>query len=81
MSPLLRRVLAAFAFLVLVSPAAFALQKTVPDTADALRSGIDAITSLHDGTPGTDAPETATRSATAVEIAVLLTVLSLLPAP
>jgi flagellar biosynthetic protein FliP len=79
MSGVIRRVLVAAAFLLLVSPAAFALQKSGVDAADALRSGIDAVKGMQDaagGAPATDG----TRSATAVEIAVLLTVLSLLPA-
>jgi flagellar biosynthetic protein FliP len=54
-------------------------------TADALRDGLDAVTSLQGASnqpSGSEksGPETESRSATAVEIAVLLTVLSLLPA-
>jgi flagellar biosynthetic protein FliP len=62
-------------------PAPFSVQAPGGfDPGDLLRSSLDAVESVQ--APASDAPpaEAATRSATAVEIAVLLTVLSLLPA-
>jgi flagellar biosynthetic protein FliP len=87
------RVLVAAFVLCFAAPTSFALQSKSHEatsgiaatTADALRDGLDAVTGLQGGTnapadSGKSDPETATRSSTAIEIAVLLTVLSLLPA-
>jgi flagellar biosynthetic protein FliP len=50
------------------------------DGGDTLRSSLEALSGMRDVVPGTTPTDAAPRNATAVEIAVLLTVLSLLPA-
>ncbi len=87
------RALVATIVLFFAAPNSFALQSQshgadrsiAATTADALRDGLDAVTSLQGGTnqPSDNeksSTETEPRSSTAIEIAVLLTVLSLLPA-
>jgi flagellar biosynthetic protein FliP len=68
------------AAMMVAAPVAFGQAAgTGVEAGDLFRSGIDAVSGLRDAAVGGAATET-TRSATAIEIAVLLTVLSLLPA-
>ncbi len=93
--PRLRILCALLAAVILfcAAPSSFALQSKSQDangnvaaaTADALRDGLEAVSGLQGGSSQAAEGEKSdkgaeTRSATAIEIAVLLTVLSLLPA-
>jgi flagellar biosynthetic protein FliP len=95
MSTSILRALVVAVFLICGAPNALALQNKAQSSdaglassaSTVLHDGLDAVTSLESAasdsdTPASGAPatEASTRSATAVEIAVLLTVLSLLPA-
>ena len=79
---LLPRVLLVAGACTLAASSALGLQSagTAIDAGELLRNGLDAVSTVEDAVTGSVGAETTSRSATAIEIAVLLTVLSLLPA-